>query len=39
LSGKIMRRAIKAKALGKETGDLSALANPESLDNIPRTNL
>jgi len=34
-SGKIMRRVIKAKALGKETGDLSALANPESVDNIP----
>ncbi len=26
---------LKAKALGKETGDLSALANPESVDNIP----
>jgi len=35
-SGKIMRRVIKAKALGKETGDLSALANPESVDSIPR---
>jgi acetyl-CoA synthetase len=34
-SGKIMRRVIKAKALGKETGDLSALANPESVQNIP----
>jgi acetyl-CoA synthetase len=34
-SGKIMRRVIKAKALGKPTGDLSALANPESVDYIP----
>jgi acetyl-CoA synthetase len=34
-SGKIMRRVIKAKALGKETGDLSALANPESVNSIP----
>ncbi|NPV61584.1 MAG: acetate--CoA ligase [Methanotrichaceae archaeon] len=38
-SGKIMRRVIKAKALGKETGDLSALANPESVENIPRIDL
>ena len=38
-SGKIMRRVIKAKALGKDTGDLSALANPESVDNIPRIDL
>jgi acetyl-CoA synthetase len=38
-SGKIMRRVIKAKALGKETGDLSALANPESVDSIPRIDL
>jgi acetyl-CoA synthetase len=30
-----MRRVIRAKALGKETSDLSALANPESVDNIP----
>lgn len=36
LYGKIMRRVIKAKALGKETGDLSALANPESVENLPR---
>ena len=35
----IMRRVIKAKALGKETGDLSALANPESVENIPRIDL
>jgi len=34
-SGKIMRRVIKAKALGNPTGDTSALANPESVDYIP----
>ncbi|MCX8207557.1 MAG: acetate--CoA ligase [Methanothrix sp.] len=34
-SGKIMRRVIKAKALGKPVGDISALANPESVENIP----
>jgi acetyl-CoA synthetase len=34
-SGKIMRRVIKAKALGNPTGDISALANPESVDAIP----
>ncbi|MCK9565501.1 MAG: acetate--CoA ligase [Methanothrix sp.] len=37
-SGKIMRRVIKAKALGKETGDLSALANPEAVSSIPLIN-
>lgn len=37
-SGKIMRRVIKAKTLGKETGDLSARANPESVQNIPLIN-
>jgi len=34
-SGKIMRRVIKAKALGNPVGDISALANPESVDAIP----
>ncbi len=29
---KIMRRVVKAVLLGKEPGDLSSLANPESLD-------
>ena len=33
-SGKIMRRVIRAKALGKETGDTSTLANPEAVDEI-----
>jgi len=33
-SGKIMRRVIRAKALGKDTGDTSTLANPEAVDEI-----
>ena len=35
-SAKIMRRVIKAIALGNEPGDLSSLENPESLDGIGR---
>jgi acetyl-CoA synthetase len=37
-SGKIVRRAIKAKVLGKPPGDLSTLDNPEVLDDfsLPR---
>jgi len=34
-SGKIMRRVIKAKALGNPTGELSALANPDAVEAIP----
>ncbi len=34
-SGKIMRRVIKAKAMGQPTGDVSALANPDAVDAIP----
>lgn len=34
-SGDIMRQVIKAKALGNPVGDISALANPESVDAIP----
>ncbi|RQW78904.1 MAG: acetate--CoA ligase [Methanothrix sp.] len=34
-SGKIMRRVIKAKALGNPTGDVSALANPDAVEAIP----
>jgi acetyl-CoA synthetase len=34
-SGKIMRRVIKAKALGNPTGDISALANPDAVEAIP----
>jgi acetyl-CoA synthetase len=33
-SAKIMRRLVKALALGKEPGDLSSLENPQSLDEI-----
>jgi acetyl-CoA synthetase len=35
-SAKIVRRAVKARALGKDPGDLSSLENPESLDEIGR---
>jgi acetyl-CoA synthetase len=33
-SAKIVRRAVKAKALGTDPGDLSSLENPEALDSI-----
>jgi len=33
-SAKIVRRAVRAKALGSDPGDLSSLENPESLDAI-----
>jgi acetyl-CoA synthetase len=33
-SAKIVRRAVRARVLGKDPGDLSALENPESLDQI-----
>ncbi len=33
-SAKIMRRVVKALALGQEPGDLSSLENPESLEGI-----
>lgn len=35
-SGKIMRRVIRAKSLGKEVGDTSTLANPEAVDEIEK---
>ncbi len=35
-SGKIMRRVIRSKALGKEVGDISTLANPEAVDEIAK---
>jgi acetyl-CoA synthetase len=35
-SGKIMRRVIRAKALGKQVGDISTLANPEAVDEIDK---
>ena len=33
-SAKIVRRAVRAKALGQDPGDLSTLENPESLEAI-----
>jgi len=33
-SGKIMRRVIRAKAVGDEVGDTSTLANPEAVEEI-----
>ena len=33
-SAKIVRRAVKAKALGSDPGDLSSLENPETLDEV-----
>jgi acetyl-CoA synthetase len=33
-SAKIVRRAVRARALGADPGDLSSLENPESLDEI-----
>jgi acetyl-CoA synthetase len=35
-SAKIVRRAVRAKALGSDPGDLSSLENPEALDEIAR---
>jgi len=35
-SGKIMRRVIKAKAMGLPVGDISTLMNPEAVDGIPK---
>ncbi|KAA0008506.1 MAG: acetate--CoA ligase [Thermoplasmata archaeon] len=35
-SGKIMRRVIRAKALGQDVGDVSTLANPEAVEEIAR---
>jgi acetyl-CoA synthetase len=35
-SAKIVRRAVRARALGTDPGDLSSLENPESLDEITR---
>jgi acetyl-CoA synthetase len=33
-SAKIVRRAVRAKVLGKDPGDLSSLENPDALDEI-----
>jgi acetyl-CoA synthetase len=35
-SAKIVRRAVRAKALGRDPGDLSSVENPEALDEIER---
>jgi acetyl-CoA synthetase len=35
-SAKIVRRAVRAKVLGEDPGDLSAVENPEALDEIER---
>jgi acetyl-CoA synthetase len=35
-SAKIVRRAVRARVLGKDPGDLSSLENPEALDEIAR---
>jgi acetyl-CoA synthetase len=35
-SAKIVRRAVRAKALGVDPGDLSSLENPESLEEIAK---
>jgi acetyl-CoA synthetase len=35
-NAKIMRRIIRAKALGHDPGDVSSLENPRSVDEIPR---
>jgi len=37
-SGKIMRRILKRLFTGEELGDLSTLANPESVDSIKKSN-
>src|SRR5207302_8729681 len=35
-SAKIVRRAVRARALGQDPGDLSSLENPEALEEISR---
>ena len=35
-SGKIMRRVIKAKAIGAPVGDISTLANPEAVEELDK---
>jgi acetyl-CoA synthetase len=35
-SAKIVRRAVRAQALGKDPGDLSSVENPEALEDIAR---
>jgi acetyl-CoA synthetase len=35
-SAKIVRRAVRAKVLGQDPGDLTSVENPEALDEIAR---
>jgi acetyl-CoA synthetase len=35
-SAKIVRRAVRARALGRDPGDLSSLENPDALEEIGR---
>jgi acetyl-CoA synthetase len=35
-SAKIVRRAVRARALGEDPGDLSSVENPEALEEIER---
>ena len=35
-SAKVVRRAVRAAALGRDPGDLSTLENPEALEEIAR---
>jgi acetyl-CoA synthetase len=35
-NAKVMRRVIRAKALGQDPGDISSLENPQAVDEIPR---
>ena len=35
-SGKIMRRIVRAKAIGEPTGDISTLRNPEAVEELER---
>ena len=35
-SAKIVRRAVRARVLGKDPGDVSSLENPDALEEIPR---
>ncbi len=37
-NAKVLRRAVRAAALGKDAGDLSSLENPGALDEIARLN-
>ena len=37
-NGKVMRRVIRAASLGENAGDLSALVNPKSIDEIRAIN-